>query len=112
MFRSDAEFLDDIKEAIRRIQTYIAGVNYNQFIDDTKIQDAVVRNLEIIGEAAKNISGKIKKQYPEISWKHMAALRDRLIHHYFGINYDIVWEIITVELPKEYSLMAQINQGE
>jgi uncharacterized protein with HEPN domain len=59
-----------------------------------------MRNLEIVGEATKNISTSFRKRYPNIPWKQMAALRDRLIHHYFGVNLDIVWDVITEELPK------------
>lgn len=97
--RRDAEFLDDISEAIGRVSSYIKGLTYEGFLDDTKTQDAVVRNLEIIGEATKNLSEDVKYEHPSIPWRNMAAIRDRLIHHYFGVNLDIVWEIVTEELP-------------
>lgn len=98
--RGDAEFLGDIKEAAARIEIYIEEMNYEQFLEDIKTQDAVVRNLEIIGEAAKNISDDFKERYPQIVWKKLAGVRDRLIHHYFGVNYDIVWVIVEKELPE------------
>ncbi|MEW6679932.1 MAG: HepT-like ribonuclease domain-containing protein [bacterium] len=66
-------------------------MSYKEFLEDIKTQDAVVRNLEIIGEAAKNISEELKKKYPRIQWKDLAGVRDKLIHHYFGVNFDIVW---------------------
>lgn len=97
--RGDKELLNDIKEAISRIEFYIKNINYDKFLEDIKTQDAVVRNLEIIGEAAKNISTGFKNEYPQILWKKLAGVRDRLIHHYFGVNYDIVWVIISEELP-------------
>ena len=102
--RSETDFLRDILEATARILTYTAKMNYEQFWDDTKTQDAVVRNLEIIGEATKNLSTQLRATYPNVPWNGMAGIRDRLIHGYFGVNYDIVWDIITTELPslKEY----------
>lgn len=97
--RRDFEFLSDIAEAARRISGYAGEMTYDQFLGDLKTQDAIVRNLEIIGEAAKNISSEIKAKYPSIPWKDLAGARDRLIHHYFGVNYDVVWVIISKELP-------------
>ncbi len=97
--RGDIEFLSDIIEAIRRITLYIEKVNHAEFFEDIRTQDAVVRNLEIIGEATKGVSSDLKKKYPQVPWKKLAGVRDRLIHHYFGVNYDIVWVIIKEELP-------------
>lgn len=67
--------------------------------DTTKTQDAVVRNLEIIGEAAKSISSDFKKEHKDVDWKGMAGMRDRLIHHYFGVNLDVVWSVVKDKLP-------------
>ena len=67
---------------------------------DHKSQDAVVRNFEIIGEAVKNISDQYKNDHPEIPWKSMAGMRDKLIHHYFGVNFDVVWGVIKNDLRK------------
>jgi uncharacterized protein with HEPN domain len=97
--RTDREFLSDIREALKRIAAYIAGMNYESFVDDVKTQDAVIRNLEILGEATKNLSPELRAKNPAIPWRSMAAARDRLIHDYFGTNIDIVWQIATVELP-------------
>ena len=98
--RGDKEFLCDIKEAIQRIEEYIGEMDYKDFLEDIKTQDAVVRNLEIIGEAVKNISLNLKKKYSEMEWKNIAGLRDKIIHHYFGINWDIVWSAIKDKLPE------------
>ena len=98
--RGSLELLNDIKEAIRRIEVYIKEISYEEFLKDIKTQDAVVRNLEIVGEATKNISDDLKKDYPQIPWKKLTGIRDRLIHHYFGINYDIVWVVAKEELPE------------
>ena len=97
--RRDIYFLSDSKEAILRINVYIENLSYENFLEDIKTQDAVVRNLEIIGEATKNVSEELKGKYPQIRWKDLAGVRDKLIHHYFGVNLDIVWNIVKKELP-------------
>jgi uncharacterized protein with HEPN domain len=104
--RGDSDLLKDMREAVRRIKAYTRAMSYDGFMTDTRTQDAVVRNLEIIGEAAKAVSAELKDSHPGMPWKGMAGTRDRLIHHYFGINLDIVWDIVTVELP---SLEKQIE---
>jgi uncharacterized protein with HEPN domain len=76
-------------------------------MEDIKTQDAVVRNLEIIGEATKNLSVNIRKSHPKVPWKNMMGMRDKMIHHYFGINYEIVWMISKAELT---GLLPQIER--
>lgn len=98
--RFDRDYLLDILEAARRAVTYCEGMTYAQFLDDTKTQDAVTRNLEIMGEAVKNLSGKTRARYPDVPWADIAGMRDRLIHDYFGVNWDIVWEVVKNELPQ------------
>ena len=98
--RTDQEYLSDILQALERISTYVTGMKYESFVADTKTQDAVIRNLEILGEATKHLSKELRAKLPAVPWKSMAGARDRLIHDYFGINLDIVWQIITVELPQ------------
>ena len=96
--RTDVDFLTDIQEAISRITKYTTGITYKDFLADTKTQDAVIRNLEIIGEATKNLSGDLRELYTDVPWKGMAGIRDRLIHDYFGVNLDIVWQVGVEEL--------------
>ncbi len=110
--RTDDDFLRDIREAVRRIRTYTYGMTYDHFLADTKTQDAVVRNLEVVGEATKSLSTELREKYPNVPWKGMAGVRDRLIHHYFGVNLDIVWDIVIVELPKLESRIEEILQQE
>ncbi|PYS60698.1 MAG: hypothetical protein DMF76_13180 [Acidobacteria bacterium] len=98
--RKDSEFVEDVREAIRRISVYTERMNYDAFLADIKTQDAVTRNLEIIGEAVKNLSPELRQLHPDVPWRSMAGVRDRLIHDYFGVNLDIIWEIISNELPK------------
>ena len=98
--RGDREFLYDIREAIERIDDYIGEMDYKGFLQDTKTQDAVVRNVEILGEAAKNLSNEFKEKCGGIHWKDIAGMRDKIIHHYFGIKWDIVWSVVKDKLPE------------
>ena len=109
--RTDKEFLLDILEAAQRISQYVEGISYEDFLQDTKTQDAVIRNLEVIGEATKNLSTALREEHPYIPWKGMAGVRDRLIHYYFGVNLDIVWTIITDELPEVVEQVKRILHG-
>lgn len=92
-------YLDDILEAISRIQSYITGLTESQLSNDPKTLDAVVRNLEIIGEAVKKIPAYIRAKYPSVEWKKIAGLRDILIHEYFGIDVPIIWDVAKTKLP-------------
>lgn len=105
--RGDEELLCDIQEAVKRILNYTKNIDYQKFSRDIKTQDAVVRNLEIIGEASKNISRSLSNQYAQIAWSDLARVRDKLIHHYFGVNLDIVWNIIEEFLPE---IVVQIEK--
>ena len=92
-------FLDDIIESVDRIERYTKGISRDQFLKDIKTQDAVIRNLEIFGEAVKQLPESFTLQYPEVPWRLIAGMRDKLIHHYFGVSIDIVWETIQHDIP-------------
>ena len=93
-------FLQDILESIERIEEYTEGYDFETFTKERKTIDAVLRNLEIIGEAAKHIPENIRMQHPEIPWKRVIGLRNVVIHHYFGVDLSIVWVIIKKQLPE------------
>ena len=92
-------YLDDILQAIAKVREYNAGFSSARLAGDTKTFDAVIRNLEVIGEAANGVSEVIRLQHPEVDWKRFAGLRDVLIHQYFGVNAQINWDIIQNKLP-------------
>ena len=110
--RRDKDFLGDITEAMNLISLYTKGLTYRKFLEDRKAQDAVVRNLEVIGEASKNIAAAFKAKDPDVPWKKVAGLRDKLIHFYFGIDYKIVWSIVKKELPKLRKQVKEILKQE
>ncbi len=93
-------YVKDILEAIKAIEKFVEGMDFESFKEDDKTSSAVIRKFEIIGEATKNIPQSIKEKYPPIPWKEMAGFRDKLIHFYFGIKYDIVWDTIKLRLPE------------
>ncbi len=109
--RADVEWVSDIQEAIQRISIYVANQSYEAFSTDIKTQDAVIRNIEVIGEAAKGVSEKLRVENANIPWKSMAGMRDRLIHRYFGINLDIVWQVVSIELPLLAAEMGKIIEN-
>lgn len=100
-------YLDDILEAIGKIEKYTAGLDFENFRQDDKTGDAVIRNFLVIGEAVKNIPTGLRTKYPDIPWQIIAGMRDKLIHGYFGIRYDVVWETIELRLP---SLRLEIKK--
>jgi len=93
-------YVEDVLEAIKVIEKFVEGMDFESFKEDDKTSSAVIRKFEIIGEATKNIPQSIKEKYPHIPWKEMAGFRDKLIHFYFGIKYDIVWDTIKLRLPE------------
>ena len=99
MNNKDLAYIEHILEAIRDIENSIKKSSFEDFENSKDSKDACIRRLEIIGEAVKNISQETKNKYPKIEWKQIAGTRDRIIHAYFNVDLDIVWNILTHGLP-------------
>ncbi|MBD1399338.1 DUF86 domain-containing protein [Pelovirga terrestris] len=97
--KEDTVYLRHISEAIEQINEYLCGVSHQQFSDTKLFQDGVIRQLEIIGEATKNLSELTRRSAPDVPWRSMAGMRDKLIHQYFGVDIDAVWSTATQDLP-------------
>ena len=96
-------YLEDIRTSMNRISEYIEGLDFNTFKKDYKTVDAIIRNFEIIGEASKNLPDFIKDQNPNIPWQEMYYLRNKVSHEYFGIDYEIIWDVAKNYLPENLS---------
>jgi len=94
MHRDYRLFLDDILEAVEKIRGYTSEMDYETFKGDTRTQDAVVRNLEVIGEAARSLPDDVKARAPEIEWRKIVGLRNILVHEYFGASLPIIWDVV------------------
>ena len=107
MSRDPELYLEDIRMACAKITRYIKGMTFENFKADDRTYDAVIRNLEIIGEAAKNIPEEICLSHPEIEWRAITALRNIVAHEYFGVRDEIIWDIATNKVPR---LKVQIDR--
>ena len=112
MIKDPALLLEHILESIKLIEDYIGSKTHDEFLSSTRLQDMVIRRLEIIGEAVKNIPPSIKEAHLEIPWKEIAGMRDILIHAYFGVDLDMVWEVVKNELPDlETKIISNLMNG-
>jgi uncharacterized protein with HEPN domain len=101
--------LDDICEAIDRIEQYTGGMSFDTFSKDQKSIDAVVRNLEIVGEAANRLPAEFKDTHSKVEWHKVVGLRHRIVHEYFGIDFQIVWQILQKDLLSLRQAISQIR---
>jgi uncharacterized protein with HEPN domain len=101
--------LDDILESIGRIEQYVKNLSFEEFSNDQKSVDAVIRNLEIAGEAANRLPDDFKEKYGEIEWHKVVGLRHRIVHDYFGIDLEIIWQILHKDLPALRDALKQIK---
>jgi len=97
--RDDSAYLKHISDAICAIEEYTRAVGYEDFMDNPLIQDGVIRQIEIVGEATKRLSKEIRTKHAEIPWKDIAGMRDKLIHDYFGVDLAAVWDTVKKDMP-------------
>ncbi|MCG3139215.1 MAG: hypothetical protein HDKAJFGB_00077 [Anaerolineae bacterium] len=112
MSRDYSLYLDDIEIAASKILDYTAGMGYEDFSNDAKTFDAVVFNLEVIGEAVKHIPNEFRTRYPDVDWKRIAGLRDIIAHGYFGLNRQILWDVVQNRVPELLRNIRQILASE
>lgn len=105
-------YLNDMNLAMDRITEYIHGHSFTQFKQDYKTVDAVIRNFEVIGEASKNLPGEFKKKHFEVPWNEMYLLRNKVSHEYFGIDYEIIWDIAFNYIPENKKQIEAILKNE
>jgi uncharacterized protein with HEPN domain len=102
-------YLDDMIECCRKIQSYTQNLEFAEFTTRGMVHDAVVRNLEVLGEAAKNIPPIVRERHPQVSWREIAALRNVLAHGYFGLEDETLWDIVQVKVPALASQLEQVR---
>ena len=107
--KDDKIYLEHIWESIAKIEKYLSGIDYVAYLDDTLIQDAVVRQLEIIGEATKRLSKELKEENQHVPWSDMAGMRDILIHDYIDVDLDIVWKTASESIIELKKLLKNIS---
>jgi len=109
--KAKREYLDyfkDIQDALEKINNFIVGLDFESFAKDHKTTFAVIRALEIVGEAARKISKSVRSRYPDVPWQDMAGMRDKLIHGYFGVDLRVVWKTLQVDLPPLKAIFDKI----
>lgn len=99
MKREIGDYIEDILEAMTNAIEFTKNMSYDEFVKDTKTVYAVIRAIEIIGEAVKNIPEEVRRKYPNIPWRSMARMRDKVIHAYFGVKTERVWEVVERDIP-------------
>jgi uncharacterized protein with HEPN domain len=106
--RDSVDFLMDILDSIEKIENFVEGFNFEEFSKDTKTIYAVIRALEIIGEATKNLPNSLKVEHPEVPWRDMAGFRDKVVLCYFGVDLEVVWDTAIDDTPSLKPLIAKI----
>ncbi len=106
------DYLDDLLEALQKSQQFIVGLDYDLFAQDDKTVFAVIRALEVVGEATKQIPDEVRPRYKQVPWREMAGMRDKLIHEYFGVDLEVVWKTVNEDVPMLIPLIEDIINQE
>jgi uncharacterized protein with HEPN domain len=109
MLKNDLAYIEHMILCIRKIHKFTKGINRKEFEKNELIQDAVIRNIEIIGEACKKLSSDYKNTYRDIEWKEIAGMRDKLIHDYFGVDIKVIWETVKIDIPELLKKLKGLN---
>ena len=109
-YKNDLAFIEHILDSINAIEKFSKNMNKKELVSNRLKQSAIVREIEIIGEAVKNISKSLKDNHPEIKWKEIVGTRDKMIHHYFGVDLNIIWDIIKINLPDLKNKILKIKK--
>ncbi len=112
MSPSELKYLRHIEDEVLYLLAQVQALTKDQFKQDPTLQRAFVRSLEIVGEATKRVSLESRQKYPDIQWRAMAGMRDRLIHDYIGVDYDLVWSVVTENIPVLLTQLQQIFDQE
>ena len=106
--RDFTDYIRDILISIQDVEEFTTGITFEDFLKDKKTIKAVIRSLEVLGEASKKIPDEVRNRYPRVPWKRMAGMRDKLIHEYFGVDLEIVWNVAKKELPPVKSSIEEL----
>ena len=109
--RDDDLLIGDMIDCCKHIFEYTSAMTFDDFINDRKTIDAVIRNFEVLGEACKRVSEEVRSSNIQIEWRKIGDFRNVLIHDYFGINYDVLWRIIEEYLPQQYQFMKELSKS-
>jgi len=106
--RSPVLYLAEMLESMEKIERYVSGISYEEFVKQEQLIDAVERNIEKIGEAAAAVPDDIRNRYPEVPWKTIVGLRNKVIHHYFAVDHEVIYQIATKNIPETKETIARV----
>jgi len=106
--RDVRDYLEDMDEMLRKLQEFVQGMTFNEFVEDTKTVFAVIRAFEVLGEAAKNIPSEYRNEHPDVPWQKITSLRNKLIHEYFSVNLNVIWNTIHQDIPDLQMLLSPV----